>query len=188
MSNNANSKESSNIIQCLMAINFEERNKIKDFVNNQKTLNISSVYTMGGPCANWVASIIEKATGRQILDKERVFNNNISKISKRKFINNYDTLSQSVNEGDILYVIDSHTGNTTHYMLFCEVVVQDQGQYVQKNCLGVNGGLCLNSLPYKEVIASEIKCTMFDKSGLFSYDPSVKNAKYHLYKVDFDLV
>ena len=171
-----------------MAINIEERRKIKDFVNNQKTLNISSVHTMGGPCADCVASIIEKATGRQILDKEGVFNNNISKISKGKFINNYDTLRQSVNEGDILYVIDSYTGNTTHYMLFCKVAVQDQGQCVQKNCLGINGGLCLNSLPYKEVIASEIKCTMFDESGFFSYDPLVENAKHHLYKVDYDLV
>lgn len=170
-----------------MAINIEDRRKIKDFVNNQHSLANSTVHTMGGPCADWVATIIEEATGCQILDKEGVFNNNISRIYRGVLIPDYATLLQTVQDGDILYVVDSYTGNTTHYMLFCNVVVQNQGLHVQKNSLGVNGGFCLNSVAYKNVIASEISGGSFNGFGYLRYD-NMPNAKHYLYKVDYDLV
>ncbi len=128
--------------------------------------------------------MIEYATQQKISNLSDVFARNIDSLNRGKLISDFQTFQNHVKNGDILYVVDKETGNTTHYMLKCNV----QFDGTTYPCLGMNGGYFLNSVPYHGVIASIINEQSFGADGSLIYDRQNNQGRHHLFCIDYDLV
>lgn len=165
-----------------MEINDNQRQQIRQFVLIPPlNFNAIQAVTNGGPCANWVRGVIESATGCQIQNSSHVFAENINCINQGIIIPDIKTFQELVNDGDILYVVNISTGNTTHYMLKCDVEIDG----IRCSCLGINGGLNLDSVDYHGVLASRITEDCFAQDGSFIYDRL--SGKHLLYLVAYEL-
>lgn len=167
-----------------MAINNNQRDQIQALVTNPPAnFNNLILLTTAGPCADWVGGVIEHATKQKISNLSNVFASNIDYLNRGKLIPDFQTFQNHVQNGDILYVVDKETGNTTHYMLKCNI----QFNGTTYSCLGVNGGYFLNSVPYHGVIASIINGQSFGDDGSFIYDRQNNQGRHHLFCIDYDL-